>query len=56
MKLKDLTSDFTIMSAALAVPASVTAESNKVSYIIGAVIALFIFGYLIYSLMKPDKF
>jgi K+-transporting ATPase KdpF subunit len=25
-------------------------------YIIGALIALFIMGYLIYSLIKPEKF
>jgi len=25
-------------------------------YIIGAVIALFIFGYLLYTLIKPEKF
>jgi K+-transporting ATPase KdpF subunit len=25
-------------------------------YIIGAIISLFIFGYLVYSLVKPDKF
>ncbi len=25
-------------------------------YVIGAIIALFILGYLIYSLVKPEKF
>ena len=32
-------------------------EMNTSSgYIIGAIIALFILGYLIYSLVKPEKF
>jgi K+-transporting ATPase KdpF subunit len=30
--------------------------STTTAYIIGAVISLFILGYLIYSLVKPDKF
>ncbi|MDD4603602.1 MAG: K(+)-transporting ATPase subunit F [Bacteroidales bacterium] len=30
--------------------------SSAPGYIIGAAISLFIFGYLIYSLIKPDKF
>jgi K+-transporting ATPase KdpF subunit len=32
-------------------------EMNTSSgYIIGAIIALFIFGYLLYSLVKPENF
>jgi K+-transporting ATPase KdpF subunit len=35
----------------------VTREINLgTGYIIGAIISLFIFGYLVYSLVKPDKF
>lgn len=30
--------------------------NNSTGYIIGAVIALFILGYLLYSLIKPEKF
>jgi K+-transporting ATPase KdpF subunit len=30
--------------------------NNISGYLIGALIALFILGYLIYSLVKPDKF
>jgi K+-transporting ATPase KdpF subunit len=34
-----------------------TAVSNgPVSYIIGGIIALLILGYLIYTLLRPDKF
>jgi K+-transporting ATPase KdpF subunit len=30
--------------------------NNSVGYVIGAIIALFILGYLLYSLIKPEKF
>jgi K+-transporting ATPase KdpF subunit len=30
--------------------------NNTAGYIIGIVIALFILGYLLYSLVKPEKF
>jgi K+-transporting ATPase KdpF subunit len=30
--------------------------SNATGYAFGAVIALLIFGYLLYSLVKPEKF
>ncbi len=30
--------------------------NTSIGYVIGAVIALFILGYLIYSLIKPEKF
>jgi len=30
--------------------------SSATGYAFGAVIALFIFGYLLYSLVKPEKF
>jgi K+-transporting ATPase KdpF subunit len=34
-----------------------TAVSNgPVSYLIGGIIALLILGYLIYTLLRPDKF
>lgn len=29
---------------------------NSTDYLVGAVIALFILGYLLYSLVKPEKF
>ena len=44
---------FFIMKAGNAGPVSV---NGSASYIIGAVIALFILGYLIYTLLNPDKF
>ena len=30
--------------------------NSSLGYIIGAIIALFILGYLLYSLVKPEKF
>jgi K+-transporting ATPase KdpF subunit len=30
--------------------------NDHISYIIGGIIALFLLGYLIYSLIKPEKF
>ena len=30
--------------------------NNPTGYITGAIIALFILGYLLYSLVKPEKF
>jgi K+-transporting ATPase KdpF subunit len=35
----------------------ITTNSNSsMGYIIGAVIAIFILGYLLFSLVKPEKF
>jgi K+-transporting ATPase KdpF subunit len=31
-------------------------SNNKLSYLIGGIFAVLIMGYLIYTLMKPDKF
>jgi len=31
-------------------------SNGPVSYLIGGIIALFILGYLIYTLLRPDKF
>jgi K+-transporting ATPase KdpF subunit len=31
-------------------------SSGPVSYLIGGIIALLILGYLIYTLLRPDKF
>lgn len=33
-----------------------TVSNGPVSYIIGGIIALMILGYLIYALLRPDKF
>lgn len=45
------------MNATILLVLSKPVETNLSSgYIIGAIIALFIFGYLFYSLIKPEKF
>jgi K+-transporting ATPase KdpF subunit len=36
--------------------ATTTEVSTPTGYIIGAIIAVVILGYLIYSLIKPEKF
>jgi K+-transporting ATPase KdpF subunit len=33
-----------------------TVSNGPLSYIIGGIIALLIMGYLIYTLLRPDKF
>jgi K+-transporting ATPase KdpF subunit len=55
MKSKVMTSLMLLM--ALPVKADTTTASNgPTSYIIGGIIALMILGYLIYTLMRPEKF
>jgi K+-transporting ATPase KdpF subunit len=45
------------MNATILLTATQTLEaSTTTGYTIGAVIALFILGYLVYSLFKPEKF
>ncbi len=45
------------MNATILLVLSKPVETNLSSgYIIGAIIALLIFGYLFYSLVKPEKF
>ncbi len=38
------------------VPPESSLSKSSVSYIIGGIIALFILGYLVYTLLKPEKF
>ncbi len=44
--------------ALAAVPenSSSTVANGSISYIIGGIIALLILGYLVYTLLRPDKF
>jgi len=34
----------------------VTVSNGPISYLIGGIVALFILGYLIFTLLRPDKF
>jgi K+-transporting ATPase KdpF subunit len=48
---------FTIMNATILLMTSQTSNMNQTTgYIVGAVIALLILGYLLYSLIKPEDF
>jgi K+-transporting ATPase KdpF subunit len=45
------------MNATILLATSQSFEMNSsAGYLIGGVIALLIFGYLLYSLVKPEKF
>jgi len=45
------------MNATISLGLSKLVETNLSSgYVIGAIIALFILGYLLYTLVKPEKF
>jgi K+-transporting ATPase KdpF subunit len=45
------------MNATILVAASKSAEVNtSPGYVIGAIIALIILGYLLYTLINPEKF
>jgi len=56
MKLKMMTPVFTVLEIQTTLPATENPDTFQLSYIIGAIIAFMVFGYLIYSLLKPDKF
>jgi K+-transporting ATPase KdpF subunit len=56
MRLKKLKPELYLLVVPIAVTVPGDADNNKVSYIIGGVIAVFILAYLLYSLLKPDKF
>jgi K+-transporting ATPase KdpF subunit len=45
-----------LLFAVLPAHPDATASNSPISYIIGGIIALLIMGYLIYSLLRPDKF
>lgn len=47
----------TFISLMVVHPNTDTAVSNgPISYLIGGIVALLIMGYLIYTLMRPEKF
>jgi K+-transporting ATPase KdpF subunit len=55
MKLKKVTSSI-ILLAALPTSSGAAAANGPHSYLVGGIIALLIMVYLIYSLLRPDKF
>ena len=38
------------------VPSGAAASNSSLSYLIGGIIALFILGYLVFTLIRPEKF
>ena len=52
------TKDGTLLMSLLVVPiqSDAAVSNGPLSYIIGGIIALLILGYLIYTLLRPDKF
>lgn len=44
-----------ILLVASPVPSGVAVSNGPLSYLIGGIIALLIMGYLIYTLIRPDK-
>jgi K+-transporting ATPase KdpF subunit len=56
MRTKKLASVLSSIALPVAVSQAGSAEEGGKLYLIGGVIALLILGYLIYSLLKPDKF
>jgi K+-transporting ATPase KdpF subunit len=54
MKTK-VANSFLILTATPAT-SGVAVSNGSVSYLIGGIIALLIMGYLVYTLIRPDKF
>lgn len=47
---------FLILVTVVPVHESAVASNGPVSYLIGGIVALLIMGYLVYTLIRPDKF
>ena len=54
MKTKIATSFLSL--AVVPVHSDAAVSNGPVSYLVGGIIALLIMGYLIYTLLRPDKF
>lgn len=52
------TNSGTLLMSLLVVPIQpeTNVSNSPISYLIGGIIALLIMGYLIYTLLRPDKF
>jgi K+-transporting ATPase KdpF subunit len=55
-KISTLFMSLTVVPINTDTAASASASNSPVSYLIGAIVALLIMGYLIYTLLRPDKF
>jgi K+-transporting ATPase KdpF subunit len=54
--MKTKASKAIFLLAAVPVSSDTVVSNGPVSYLIGGIIALLILGYLIYTLMRPEKF
>lgn len=45
-----------IIPGNLPIHSEATLSGNAVGYLIGGIVALLVMGYLIYTLLRPDKF
>jgi K+-transporting ATPase KdpF subunit len=45
-----------LLLVAAPAPAGASASNGPVSYLIGGIIALLIMAYLVYTLLRPEKF
>ena len=55
-RMKTKIATYFISLAVVPVQSDAAVSNGPVSYLIGAIIALLILGYLIYTLLRPDKF
>ncbi|HVN57022.1 MAG TPA: K(+)-transporting ATPase subunit F [Bacteroidales bacterium] len=54
--MKTLITKLSLIALPLAGHPVTTGSSTSRGYVIGGIIAFFILGYLVYTLMKPEKF
>jgi K+-transporting ATPase KdpF subunit len=54
-KMKNKIAKSMILLVAVPAPAGEINSNGTLSYLIGGIIALLIMGYLIYTLIRPDK-
>lgn len=45
-----------ILLSVVPVRSDVAVSDNHISYLIGGIVAILLLGYLIYTLLHPDKF
>jgi K+-transporting ATPase KdpF subunit len=55
-RMKKKASSLLISLAVVPASAETSASNGSVSYFLGGIVALFILGYLVYTLLHPEKF
>jgi K+-transporting ATPase KdpF subunit len=54
--MKSKISKSCLLFLAAPAPSGAAVSNGPVSYLIGGIVALLILGYLVYSLLRPEKF